>query len=131
MTDNSNNLDVMFYQLILSMQASAMQHLGKVASQLTGKIERNLDAAKYSIDLLEMLQRKTDGNLTDDEKKMLDHVLYELRLNYVDEVNKGETPDETDEQKEPTATETTSETTPTQSASEPEDESAADKPAAE
>jgi len=45
--------------------------------------------AKGTIDLLEMLQRKTKGNLDDDEQKLLEHVLYELRLNYVDEMKKG------------------------------------------
>ena len=93
MTDNHDNLDVMFYQLVLSLQASSMQHLGKVMSQVTGKIERNLEAAKYSIDMLEMLQRKTANNLGEEEKKLLDHVLYELRMNYVDEANKKDDPE--------------------------------------
>lgn len=96
MTDKTDNPDVMFYQLVLSLQASAMQQLGKVMSPITGKVERNLEAARYSVDLLEMLQRKTTGNLSDDEKKLLDHVLYELRLNYVEEAGKGETAEQTD-----------------------------------
>jgi hypothetical protein len=65
-----------------------MQHLGKVMSPVTGKVERNLDAARYSIDMLDMLQRKTAGNLTSEEQKLLDHILHELRLNYLDEVGK-------------------------------------------
>jgi hypothetical protein len=73
---------------VLSVQAAAMQHLGKVMSPMTGKVERNLDAARYSIDMLDMLQRKTAGNLTSEEQKLLDHVLHELRLNYLDEVGK-------------------------------------------
>ena len=90
MTDEKAEVDVMFYQLVLSMQASTMQHLGKVVSPLSGEIERNLDAARYSIDILDMLKRKTAGNLADDEAKMFDHVLYQLRMNYVEEVKKGE-----------------------------------------
>ena len=112
MTENQAELDVMFYQLVLSMQASTMQHLGKVISPVSGKIERNMDAAKYSIDILDMLKRKTAGNLSDDEAKMLDHVLYQLHINYVEDANKGEgdaaaeKPDEaagpeTDEKNEP------------------------------
>jgi len=89
MTDKPEEFDIMYYQLILSMQASTMQHLGKVMSPVTGKIERNLDAARYSIDMLDMLQRKTVGNLSSDEQQLLDHVLHQLRLNYLDEVNKG------------------------------------------
>ena len=90
MSDNQADLQVMFYQLVLSLQASTMQYLGKVMSPVSGEIERNMDAARYAIDTLEMLQHKTTGNLTDDEKKMLDHVLYQLRMNYVEELKKPE-----------------------------------------
>lgn len=85
------NLDMQFYQLILSLQAGAMQQMGKIASPLTGKIERDLNMARSTIDLLEMFERKTKGNLDDDEKRLLEHVLYELRLNFVDEQKKDET----------------------------------------
>ncbi len=87
--EQQEQIDVMFYQLILSIQASVMQHLGKVVSPLTGKIDRNLEAARYSIDMLEMIGRKTAGNLAEEEKQLVEHVLYELRLNYIEEVNKG------------------------------------------
>jgi hypothetical protein len=97
MTEKVNEIDVMYYQLVLSLQASAMQHMGKVMSPVSGKIERNLDAARYSIDMLDMLQRKTQGNLSTEEEKLLEHVLYELRLNFVDESGKGQPEDETAE----------------------------------
>jgi hypothetical protein len=71
-----------------------MQHMGKTISPLSGKIERNLDLAKNSIDMLEMLQKKTAGNLSDDERKMLDHFLFDLRMNYVEETKKGDTKEE-------------------------------------
>jgi hypothetical protein len=90
MTDKTDDLDIMYYQLVLSIQASTMQHLGKVMSPITGKVERNLEAARYSIDMLDMLQRKTAGNLSPEEQKLLDHVLHQLRLNYLDEVGKGD-----------------------------------------
>jgi len=93
MTEKADELDVMYYQLVLSLQASAMQHMGKVMSPVSGKVERNLDAARYSIDVLEMLQRKTQGNLSAEEKKLIEHVLYELRLNFLDETGKGEPED--------------------------------------
>jgi hypothetical protein len=92
-TDIPEDLDVMYYQLILSMQAATMQHLGKVMSPVTGKIERNLDAARYSIDMLEMIQRKTVGNLTPEEQRLLEHVVHELRLNYIEEAGKSTTPE--------------------------------------
>lgn len=80
--------DQHFLALVFSIQGAAMYQLGKTVSPMTGKIERDLTQAKQSIDMLEMLQRKTSGNLTTDEKRMLDHFLYELRLNYVDEMKK-------------------------------------------
>lgn len=90
MAEKSDDIDVMYYQLVLSIQASVMHHLGKVMSPITGKIERDLEAARYSIDMLEMLERKTSGNLSAEEKKLLDHVLYELRINYLEESGKGD-----------------------------------------
>jgi hypothetical protein len=117
MTDNQPELDVMFYQLILSMQASVMQHLGKVMSPMSGDIERNLDAAKYSIDILDMIKRKTEGNLSDDESKMLEHVLYQLRMNYVEEVKKG---DDAGKPDEAGAGESAPDSGPSEDAGEPE-----------
>lgn len=88
----------LFTQLVLSFQAAAWQQMGKVKSIVTGKLERNLDMAKHSIDMLGMLREKTSGNLTEDESRYLEHVLYELRMNYLDEVKKG--PDKTEESEE-------------------------------
>ncbi|HWR81909.1 MAG TPA: DUF1844 domain-containing protein [Candidatus Deferrimicrobium sp.] len=83
--------DPHFFQLVLSLQTAAMHHMGKIASPITGQVERNLEMARYSIDMLDMLKRKMSGNLSKEEETFLGHVLYELRLNYVDEANKGET----------------------------------------
>jgi len=95
MSDNSEKYDVQFFQLVVSLQAAAMQQMGKIISPLTGKIERDLDMAKQSIDMLEMIQRKSEGNLSSEEKQLLDRSLYELRMNYVEEVKKGPTKTET------------------------------------
>ena len=88
--------EALFTQLVLSFQAATWQQMGKVQSIMTGKIERNLVMAKHSIDMLAMLEEKTKGNLTEDESKYLKHVLYELRMNYLDEVKKG--PDKKEEE---------------------------------
>ena len=93
------NVDQLFLQLVLSMQASAMQQMGKIASPFTGKVERDLKAAQFSIDVVEMLEKKMKGNLSDEEAKIISHVLYELRLNYVDESKKGDTPKSKDTEK--------------------------------
>jgi uncharacterized protein YjaG (DUF416 family) len=54
-------------------------------SPVTDKIERNLEQAQISIDLLDMLEAKTHGNLTENETKLLKSVIQELKLNFVDE----------------------------------------------
>lgn len=77
-----------FVQLIYIFHSSGMVALGKLKNPATDRIERDLGQAKQSIEMLEMLKDKTNGRLTDEEQRMLDGVLTELRLNYVDEVNK-------------------------------------------
>ena len=90
MTDQKENIDPHFFQLVFSLQAGAMQQMGKIASPVSGKVERDLQMAKNSIELIAMLETKMKGNLSKDENEFMSHVLYELRLNYVDEVKKGE-----------------------------------------
>ena len=84
--------EFLFTQIVLMFQGAAWQHLGKVMNPATNKVERDLAQAKNTIDILGMLQAKTKGNLSDNEQKFLEHALYELRMNYIDEVNKA--PDE-------------------------------------
>jgi hypothetical protein len=79
---------LLFTQLVMSFQAAAWQFLGKIAGPIDGKIERKLDLAKNYIDLLGMIEVKTQGNLSEDEQKFLQQTLSQLRLNYVEEVNK-------------------------------------------
>jgi predicted nucleotide-binding protein len=89
--ENSNQLkDQLFLQLVLMFQTAAFQQMGKIQNPITGKIETDLSQAKFSIDILGMLQDKTNANLTQEEKKFLDHVLFELRMNYLDEVKAEE-----------------------------------------
>lgn len=92
MPENESEKKTEFYfvQLIITFQAAAMQQMGKLQNPLTQKVERNLDLARSSIDMLEMLQSKTKNNLTENEEKFLEHTLYELRMNYLDEVKKDQ-----------------------------------------
>lgn len=69
-------------------QTAAMQQMGKLKNPVSDKIERNMDQAQMSIDMLDMLQTKMKGNLNDDEQRYLREVLKELKLNYVDELAK-------------------------------------------
>jgi len=82
--------DIHFLSLIFSLQAATLQQLGKLVNPLSGQVERDLAAARQSIDLLESLARKTQGNLSREEARALQDILTSLRLNYVDEVKKGE-----------------------------------------
>jgi len=88
MNQNVENMDMMFFQLVLSLQAGSMQQMGKIVSPVTGKVERDLVMAGTTIDILSMIETKTKGNLSDEEEKFLTHVLYELRMNYMDETEK-------------------------------------------
>lgn len=85
-TPDKNTL--MFAQLILMLHGAAMQNMGKIKNPATDKIERDLTASQAMIDILEMLRVKTKGNLSTEELTTLDQMLRDLRLNYVDEVNK-------------------------------------------
>ena len=76
--------DQLLMQLIYMFHTSAMQGLGKIADP-TGQVIRNLEYVIQTIDLMEMLKVKTKGNITDEIEKLLDGMLSELRLNYVDE----------------------------------------------
>lgn len=85
-----------FSGLIASFYMACMQQLGKIANSMTGKVDKDLTQAKYSIDMLTMLKDKTKGNLTEQEEKMMNQTIATMQMNYVDEVN---APKETKEEK--------------------------------
>jgi hypothetical protein len=78
----------LFFSLVMTFQAAAMQQMGKLKNPISDKIERDLQQAQLSIDILDMLEEKTHGNLSEDETKLLKGILQELKLNYVDEMSK-------------------------------------------
>jgi hypothetical protein len=80
--------DQLLAQLLFIFQASAMQGMGKMKNPVTDKIERNMEQAQQSIDMLDMIKEKTKGNLSSEMARLIDNSLSELRLNYVDELNK-------------------------------------------
>lgn len=81
--------DQLFMQLLYMFHTSAMQGLGKIADP-TGQVTRNLEYVGQTIDLMEMLKDKSNGNISEDIEKVLDGMLSELRLNYIDEKAKPE-----------------------------------------
>ena len=74
---------VTFSAFVLSIASSALVQLGEVPDPESGETRRNLDVAKHNIDILSMLRDKSAGNLDADEMRLIDSVLYELRLKYV------------------------------------------------
>jgi hypothetical protein len=92
--------DALFVNLVLVFQSAAMQQMGKIANPVTGKIERNLDQARFSIDTIEMLRNKTRGNLSSELEKLLDSTLTNLRMNYVEEAGKGDQEGESEKTEE-------------------------------
>ena len=88
MAESAEQQDALFVNLLLMFQAAGMQQMGKVTNPVTGEVEKNLDQARFSIDMIEMLKAKTSGNLSTDLEKLLDSTLTNLRLNYVDELDK-------------------------------------------
>jgi ABC-type transporter Mla subunit MlaD len=90
MTDETPSRQAaLFLHLMLGLQQSGMMALGKLMNPITRQIDKNLDAARDTIDTLASLEARTRGNLEPDEARVLQQVLTELRMNYLDEVKKA------------------------------------------
>jgi len=76
-----------FSTFVLSLGSSAMVNLGKIPAPGTDQIAKDVPAAKQIIDILALLEEKTRGNLDDAEAKLLQSLLYDLRVQYVDAQN--------------------------------------------
>ena len=101
-TIGSREDTVRFLDMISLFGSQAMIALGKVANPMTSKAEKNLPVARLFIDTLDMMERKTRGNLTPDEEKALRTTLTDLRLMFVEESQA--TPAEPAKQPAPPAT---------------------------
>jgi hypothetical protein len=77
--------DLSFTTFVVSLASSAAIHFGDLPDPNTGeRAELNLEGAAQMIDILTLLEEKTRGNLTIEERQVLEQVLYELRLRFVD-----------------------------------------------
>ena len=81
--------EVNFNNFITSLSLQALISLGEIENSFTSKKEKNLPQAKFLIDTLDLMKEKTLGNLTDDENRMLEGILYELKMKYVQEAKEG------------------------------------------
>ena len=77
-----------FSTFIMSLTSSAFYHLGDIANPETGKTETNLPAVQQPIDMLIMLKEKTQGNLNEEEGKLLEQLIYELQMKFVAKTKK-------------------------------------------
>jgi len=75
--------EINFVSFIFSISTSALIQLGEIEDPFTQKKSKNIPAAKQTIDLIGMLREKTKGNLTPDEDKFTEQVLFDLRMRYV------------------------------------------------
>lgn len=80
--------ELSFTAFVVSLASTAAIHLGDLADPATGqKLAPNLEGAVQMIEILTLLEEKTRGNLTAEERQVLEQVLYELRMRFV-QVNK-------------------------------------------
>jgi hypothetical protein len=75
--------EITFANLLFSLSTSALIQLGEIQDPVSKQSEKNLPLAKQTIDLIGMLREKTKGNLTSDEEKFMDNILYDLKMRYV------------------------------------------------
>ena len=79
----------LFMYLVGTFQSSAWIALGKIKNPMTEKSRVNIEQASFYIDLLDMMQEKMKGNLTDYEEQILINTVSELKLNLIDENKKS------------------------------------------
>ena len=97
--ENPSKDEQSFMYLVGTFQSSAWIAMGKMKNPMTDKVEQNLDQASFYIDLLNMMQAKTKGNLSEYEEQMLINTVSELKMNFIDEQKNTNSPVVIKEQK--------------------------------
>jgi uncharacterized protein DUF1844 len=80
--------EIDFSTFVISLSTQALMHLGEIANPVSGKIEADISVAKQMIDILGMLKEKTRGNLNSHEDRLMEGILFDLRMKYVEAVKK-------------------------------------------
>ncbi|HUC98956.1 MAG TPA: DUF1844 domain-containing protein [Candidatus Polarisedimenticolaceae bacterium] len=80
--------EINFSTFVISLSTQALMHLGEIANPLTGKVEPDRPVAKQMIDIIGMLREKTRGNLNSGEDRLIEDILFDLRMKYVEAVKK-------------------------------------------
>jgi hypothetical protein len=86
--DPGEALKVDFSTFVFSLFSSALIQLGEMADPITGTMDPNLMSAKQTIDIIDIIREKTEGNLSEEESKLLENVSAELKWKYLDAVKK-------------------------------------------
>jgi len=76
-------VEINFLNYITSLGFQAMIFMGEIPNPVTNEVDKNLEQAKFLIDTLSMLKEKTEGNLNEQEKTLLENSVYELQTKYV------------------------------------------------
>src|SRR5262252_6024429 len=93
MADESPTTGISFAAFVLSLAHTTAVHFGDVDDPVSGtRTAPNLPAAQQMIEILSLLETKTRGNLTAEERQLLEQILYELRMRFV-EAGKAATAD--------------------------------------
>jgi hypothetical protein len=80
---SAKDLPVQFSTLLLSLGSSAVLALGLEKNPQTGQYEKDIDLARFNIDMLKLLKEKTKGNLSTEEQQFLDTLVSDLQLKFV------------------------------------------------
>lgn len=87
--DSSDDLpELNFSTFVISLSTQALMHLGEIPDPITGKVASDFPVAKQMIDIIGMLREKSRGNLDPGEHQLMEDVLYDLRMRYVEAVKK-------------------------------------------
>ncbi|OGP65720.1 MAG: hypothetical protein A2169_05380 [Deltaproteobacteria bacterium RBG_13_47_9] len=81
--------EITFVNLVFSLSTSALIQLGEIEDPIANKTLKNLPLAKQTIDLIGMLKQKTKGNLSPEEEKLTENILYDLRMRYVKAISEA------------------------------------------
>lgn len=80
--------EINFSTFVISLSTQALMHLGEISNPISGKIDSDVPAAKQMIDMLGMIREKTNGNLNANEDRLMQDILFDLRMKYVEAVKK-------------------------------------------
>lgn len=80
--------EINFSAFVISLSTQALMNLGEIANPVSGKVEVDVPVAKQMIDILGMIKDKTRGNLNASEDRLMEDILFDLRMKYVEAVKK-------------------------------------------